>query len=567
MSEHMDETPDCDATTNSGASAMSTLRKSPEWELLRREIYGTAIHFTTGLRFDFRELLSDARNMEVAGRLMWKLIRGFDPQVLIGPGMGAAPLLFSISMAALADGCHLHTLMVRDQRKGHNRRRWVEGRRLPDRSRTVIIDDFMEGGSAIPLIDMALEADGHVLDIRAAAVLFDMWQPLGSRQLSLGRFPVVSLFRRHDIGLSRDCFDAQPPTMTGSYPPFIDAPLWQRFDLNINHQYPYKSSPVIADGAVFVADDSSRVWRHNVDNGDIDWSYESLQRPAKGIVQRLQYAQGSLVFGCYDGTITRLDATDGAIRWRWRQDSSVHATPTLDLERGRLFVNTEQWNDGAPRGHVQAIDWETGRQLWSRPQGYWPPATAAYDPMLNAVIAPCNDRTVSCVDADTGSLRWQVGTAGLVRGQPAIAKGKVMWATEEGVLSCIDIRTGELVWERRYGSPLAHQFLLARADCVFVLDGKWHLLAFDLETGALRWLSRLRAPGCGCPVAYGRYIVVLSRGGQLAVFDPQKEIKVWEGMIGGRYRQPPALSGGLLAAASNDEGLKVFRISTFYEQY
>lgn len=563
----MSKNPKTQGAMNIWAPAMSTLRASTEWEVLRREVYEKAIRFSTGLRFDFRELLSDARNMELAGRLMWSVLRVFEPQVLIGPGMGAAPLLFSICIAALRDGCQLHTLMVRDQRKTHNRRRWVEGRRQPDGSRAVIIDDFMEGGSAISLIDMALEADRHVLDIRAAAILFDMWQPLGSRQLSVMRFPVVSVFRRHDIGLSRDCFDARPPTMKGSYPPFVEAPLWHRFDLNANRQYPNKSTPVIADGGVFAADDSSRVWRHNAENGDIEWCYESLQRPAKGIVQRLQFAQGSLVFGCYDGTIVRLGADDGSVRWRWRQDSSIHATPTLDLAHSRLFINTEQWNDGAPYGHLQAIDWESGHQLWSRPQGYWPPATVAFDSVLGAVIAPCNDRIVSCVDAHTGALRWQVRTTGLVRGQPAVAGGRVIWATEDGVLNCIDIQTGEQVWERRYGSPLAFQFLLVRADCVFVLDGKWNLLAFDLETGALRWVSRLRAQGCGCPVEYGRYLVVLSSGGQLAVFDPQKEIKVWEGAIGGHYRQPPALAPGLLAASSNDHGLKVFRISPFYEEH
>ncbi|KPD14806.1 hypothetical protein ADM96_37315 [Burkholderia sp. ST111] len=562
----MTDEPKIQNAMNIWAGATANLRASSEWEVLRREVYDKAIRFSTGLRFDFRELLSDARNMEMAGRLMWSIIRVFEPQVLIGPGIGAAPLLFSVCIAALRDGCRLQTLMVRDERKTHNRRRWVEGRRQPEGSRAVIVDDFMEGGSAIPLIDMALKADKHVLDIRAAAILFDMWQPLGSRQLSLMRFPVVPVFRRHDVGLSRDCFDARPPTMKGSYPPFVEKPLWHRFELNTNRQYQNKSSPVIAAGAVFAADDSSRVWRHSAGNGNIEWCYESLKRPVKGIVQRLQYVEGSLVFGCYDGTIVRLDANDGSILWRWRQDSSIHATPTLDLAHRRLFINTEQWNDGAPYGHLQAIDWESGRQLWSTPHRYWPPATVAYDPALTAVIAPCNDRIVSCVDAHTGSLRWQVRTAGLVRGQPAIACGRVLWATEDGVLTCIDIRTGEQIWERRYGAALAFQFLLVKEDCVFVLDGRWHLLAFDLESGALRWASRLRAQGCGCPVEYGRYLVVLSCSGQLAVFDPEREIKVWEGAIGGHYHQPPALAGGLLAAASNDQGLKVFRISPFYEE-
>jgi outer membrane protein assembly factor BamB/orotate phosphoribosyltransferase len=538
----------------------------PEWEALRRQIFRYAIHFTKGLRFDFREMLSDPICLKVAGSLMWQLVKPYAPQVLIGPGLGAAPLLAAMSLAALDDGCRVNTLMVRDQRKTHNRRRWIEGQRPPDGSRCVIVDDFMEAGSALGLIDTAIAAEGYDLEIKAAALLFDMWQPLGSRQISVQRFPVVSLFRRHDIGLSRDCFDAQPPSMKGAFPPFIEISCWERFELNTNRRHPYKSSPVIADGAVFAADDASRVMRYNAATGDVEWTYKSLRQTPKGIVQRLQYADGSLVFGCYDGTVTRLDASTGAIRWRWRVASSVHATPTLDLTHGRLFVNCEQWNDGRPVGYLHALDWVSGRPLWRVSQNYWPPATVSYDARLNAVLAPCNDGTLICVDADSGLLRWCCETSGLLRGQPAIAGRRAFWATETGVVRCVDIATGGTLWERHYGKPLAQQSLVVHGDCVFVLDGKWHLFAFACADGALRWMSRLRAPGCGRIEQYGRYLIALSQGGQLAVFNSQTERKLWEGSIGGTFRQAPALGGGLLAAASSDDGLKVFRVNPFYDE-
>jgi len=552
-----------------GQDANSSTR-SPEsereWEHLRQEIYRVAIHFSGGLRFDFRQLLSDGFNLKCAGRLMWQLIKPYDPQVLVGPGFGAAPLLFATTLAALDDGQKLHTLMIRDQRKAHNRKRWVEGERQADGSRAVVIDDFMEGGSAISLIETALNADNHVLDVVAVAVLFDMWQPLGSRQISIERFPVRSIFKRHDIGLSRDCFDAKPPQMKGRFPPFIDAPRWHRFELNHNKRHSLKSAPVIADGAVFAADDASQLWRHNAANGDVEWCYQSVRRPAKGIVQRLQYADGSLVLGCYDGTVTRVDAADGSVRWRWKQGSSIHATPTLDLENNRIFLNTEQWNEGNPVGHLQALDWTTGRQLWASPQAYWPPGSVAYDPESNGVVGACNDGYMSCFEANLGVLRWRINSNGLVRGKPAIAGGYAYWATESAMLCCVDMQTGATRWETPYGVPGGHQWTLVESDLVYVLDGKWHLLAFDAQTGRLRWLGRLRSQGCTAPVRYGKYLVVLSEGGELAVFDSAQRLKVWEGAIGGTYRQNPALADGILAAASNDTGLKLFDVHPFYSE-
>jgi len=544
----------------------ANVRAEPEWEILRRKICARAIQLSDRLNFDFREMLTEADTLEMASSLLWRLVKPFSPTVLVGPGYGAAPLLSAIALAARKDGVNLNVLMVRDVRKKHHMKKWVEGRRQPAGSRAVIVDDFMQAGTAVPLVERALKADRHPLNIAAVVLIFDMWEPLGSRQISLSRLPVVSLFRRHDVGLSRDCFDAKPPEMKGEWPDFIEQRLWWRFDLNKKTDYPWKSSPVIADGAVFAADDHCNVWRHALADGAIEWKYESLADPVKGIVQLMQYAGGSLVFGCYDGTVTRLDARSGRVQWRVRQDSSIHATPAIDVENGRVFINTEQWNGGAPFGSVIALDWSSGRLLWQHKHRYWAPGSPFHSPENEVVLATSNDRSMVCVDAASGEKRWQFDTHGLVRGRPVISDGRAYAATERGRLHCIDIASGEEAWTIRYGAAQKHGFLLARAGCIYLFDGKWHLSAFDAGTGELRWINRLRSEGSWCPVACGEYLVALSRGGHIAVLDPRSELKVWEDSIGGIYGQSPAIADGYMAAASNDQGLKVFKLNSHYLQ-
>jgi outer membrane protein assembly factor BamB/orotate phosphoribosyltransferase len=546
--------------------SLAGMRRTPEWELLRRLIHTEAVRFTHKLAYDFRLMLTQARLTEIAGRLMWQLIRPFNPSVIVGPGFGSAPLLYGIALAALRDGVSLQVLQVRQRRKDHNMRRWVEGKRAPAGSVAVLVDDFMVTGGTLGLVKRALKADRHDLRIVGAAIFFDTWQPLGSRQMTVSRLPVISLFKRHDLGLTRDAFDARPPLMKGSFPPFVDKPLWWRYDLNRKTRYPHRSAPVIADGAVFVADDRSNVWRHDLRDGAIQWKYQSLARPLKGIVQLLQFHDDSLVFGCYDGTVTRLDAASGAVRWRVRQDSSIHATPALDAARGRVFINTEQWNGGAPLGNLAALDWATGRMVWRYPHWYWAPGSPYYCARNDVVLATCNDSTFVCVDALDGTLRWKYRTRGLVRGRPVSAGPHAYVATEKGRLHCIDIASGEERWTIRYGKGLKHVFLVARGGCVYLFDGKWYLSAFDEQSGALRWISRLRDQGAWCPVACGAYFAALSRHGQLAVLDPRREIKVWEGKLGGTYLQAPAIGAGHLAMASNDQGLKLYKINDFYLQ-
>ncbi|GAB7541627.1 hypothetical protein CS8_012900 [Cupriavidus sp. 8B] len=303
-------------------------------------------------------------------------------------------------------------------------------------------------------------------------------------------------------------------------------------------------------------------------SGEAAWRYESLAKPYKGIVQQLQHADGSLVFGCYDGTVTRLNGENGEIQWRWRPDSHVHATPVIDLANRRLYINTEQENSGEPFGHLYSLDWKTGRVLWRHRHAYWPPATVAYSPTHRSVVATCNDKSIVCLDADTGELRWQARSKGLVRGRPALAGDRVLVATENGHLQSFDMHTGAEANARRHGAGLHQQFLHVQDGIAYVLDGKGHLTAFDVDGLGIRWLTRLRSSGVWMPVAFNGYLVVLSREGHLAVLDPQREVKLWEGSIGGVYRQPPALgyAGGIpmLVAASNHSGLKAFRIHDFY---
>ncbi|MFZ6721373.1 PQQ-binding-like beta-propeller repeat protein [Undibacterium sp. Ji49W] len=552
------------------STLISTLKNDPVWRNLSEEIHLKAILLGNSLTYDFREMLTQADNVENAGILMWKLIKPYKPEVLVGPGLGATPLLYGIAAAALKDGENLSIMMVRDKRKEHNRRRWVEGAKFRENARAIIIDDFLGKGSAIALVEEALRADGRKLQICAVAIFYDLWEPLGSRQISLGRYPVVSLFKRHDIGLSRDCHDAAPPLMKGEYPDFIDKPQWWRFNLNGHTDHPLKCSPVIADNAVFVGDDHSRIWRFDGETGETDWQYQSLGTPLKGIVQRLQFADNSISFGCYDGTVTRLDCKTGDVVWRWRQDSHVHATPEVDLANQRIFVNTEQENYGAAFGHLIALDWRNGQLLWQHTHKYWPPASPVYSALHNLVMATCNDKTLTCVDANNGEIKWQKKTRGMVRGKPGINSTSVFVASETGYLQSYDLVTGDEKWSRRHGAPNRHQFLHTDEEFVYVLDGQYHLSAFNTTNGELCWISKLRAKGVTAPVPFGQHFIVLSENGAIAVIDSRKKIKLWESYAGGHYQQPPAVGyindQPFMALASNASGLKAFKIHSYYDQ-
>lgn len=536
---------------------------------LKRAIFEHALLLADKPSFDFKNLLTRSALARSAGRQLWALIRPLSPDVLIGPGFGGAPLLYAIAFAALeTDGVDLKLWMVRGERKPHRTRRWVEGPECAPEARAVIVDDFLGKGSAIDLVDEALQADTRRVCLVGAAVLLDYQHPEGALRMAVSRFPVLSLFRRHDLGLTRDCTGPLGPAAAQEAPPLIRSTLWWRFDIEGHAERPAKSSPLVADGAVFYADGRSRVWRVAGDSGEVVWRYSALEQPLKGIVQRLQWVDDSLVFGCYDGTATRLDARTGKLLWRWRLDAHVHATPVVDLANQRVFISTEQGGDGEPFGHLFCLDWSTGRVRWRHRLGFWAPGTPVYDAGADLVVATANDQSLVGVGASDGQLRWRAETRGLVRGQPAIFGKQVIVATEDGILQSFDLEQGAPCLERPYGRGSKHQYLSVDGDTVHVFDGSGHLVGLDAWDFRVRWIHRLRSPGVWAPVFWGRYAVVLSENGHLAVVDTASGDKPWEGRIAGDYLQQPAVGRigefQVLACASHTAGLQLFSVDSYY---
>ncbi|HEX7639895.1 MAG TPA: PQQ-binding-like beta-propeller repeat protein [Burkholderiaceae bacterium] len=557
------------------ASAPATIRpvgavRDADLAPLRDATLERVIRLGPNVIYNFKDLLCRSELAMLAGRELWKRIRRFEPEVLVGPGFGGIPLLYTTAMAAMAqDGISVGLWLVRDQRKADVGKPWITGPRYEHPPRTVVIDDFLGRGSAIQLIDQAAERQGRRFDLRAIAVLYDNWYWIGSRQLSVSRCPVVSLFRRHELGLTRDCHDAAPPLMKGAAPPMIERPLWSRFDFHGRPDFPRKSSPVVAAGAVFAADDRARVWRFDALTGEAMWRRRSQEIPEKGIVQQLQHVDGSLVYGCYDGTVTRVGDERGDLIWRWKVDAHVHATPAVDLAARRLFINTESGTRSSPSGRLMALDWDTGHTLWTFQHAFWAPGTARHDRAHRAVVASCNDHSLVCVDDDSGSLRWRALTKGLVRGQPAITGNRVIVCTEDGWLQAFDLASGEMLRERRSGiGGKLHQFTHVADGLVYALDANQLLAAFDTEDFRLVWLGKLRSPADWAPQPWGRFLAVLSSQGEVAVFDTATRLKLWEDRIEGRFSQPPALGRAagvpLFVCASSQGSLQAYRIHDHY---
>ena len=77
--------------------------------------------------------------------------------------------------------------------------------------------------------------------------------------------------------------------------------------------------------------------------------------------------QGGILIGSYDGTFYALDASSGALRWKFSANGPISGSATV-LGHVVYFSTLKQ--------RTYALDARTGRELWSWPDGKYSPIVA-----------------------------------------------------------------------------------------------------------------------------------------------------------------------------------------------
>ena len=196
-------------------------------------------------------------------------------------------------------------------------------------------------------------------------------------------------------------------------------------------------------------------------------------------------ADGKVYFGSGDGNIYALDATTGALKWKFHTDNVVHASPAA--ADGILYIGS--WDT-----FFYAINANTGKQLWKfktgddakihNQTGIQGSATVAN----GIVYFGCRDSNLYALDAHTGAKKWAFyNKTSWVIGTPAVRDGKVYFATSEpAFLHVVDANTGaeafslNLHWPAFSSPTLAGNFLYIGTH-----EGKFH--AIDLAAQKIAW--------------------------------------------------------------------------------
>ncbi len=197
------------------------------------------------------------------------------------------------------------------------------------------------------------------------------------------------------------------------------------------------STPAIANGKVYFGGHLGLYCR-DAGTGDFIWSNEtsgpiSWSSPA--------VADGKVYFGSYDDKLYCLDADDGSEIWTYATENNVFSSPAVF--DGKVYIGLKESN-------LICLDADTGDFIWSYNTG----GDISSSPSITdgKVYVGSYDFKLYCLDADTGDFIWSYLTGSSILSSPAVADGKVYFGSYDEKMYCLDADDGAEIWSHKTGS-------------------------------------------------------------------------------------------------------------------
>ncbi len=199
------------------------------------------------------------------------------------------------------------------------------------------------------------------------------------------------------------------------------------------------------------------------------------------------------------GRIYALDASTGAIRWRFAGGSGIWYPGSID-PGGRLYAGTP--NPTRSSGTLLVLDAKTGKLLWTD-HGTAPVLATLGE--TDVVFGAGQAGRVVAWNGATNKRRWTMAYAHRRLFVPVVDRCGSGSATSRFV--ALDAKTGTTLWEHRLPSPALGCATVAN-DVVFTATFAGVVYGFSTKDGTLLWHAAMPAGVSACPAVVGDLLVV-----------------------------------------------------------
>jgi outer membrane protein assembly factor BamB len=274
------------------------------------------------------------------------------------------------------------------------------------------------------------------------------------------------------------------------------------------------------------------------------WTFKA----GKPIKAGAAIADGRVFVGDDSGIVHALQLADGKELWTFKMEGGIEATP-LVLD-GTVFL-------GSSDAHVYAIDAKTGTEKWRYETGDKVLGSVNYAKNPDGpgwwLIFGSYDMMLHVLDATSGKRVFTVETENYINGAPAIsAAGEVVFGGCDAFIHIVSLK------ERKEVRKLETEAYIAGSAA---LDGGMgyvgnygnQVLAFSVADGTVLWRYRDRNfPYFSSPAMTPQYAIIGGRDKRLHCIDREKGTAAWIFQARGQIDSSPVLCGDSVVVGSQD---------------
>src|SRR5271157_4135954 len=300
------------------------------------------------------------------------------------------------------------------------------------------------------------------------------------------------------------------------------------------------STPVVANGRIYVGSDDCKLYCLNATTGVKIWSYTA------GNEVRISpaVAGGFVFFGSDDAHVYCLNAITGAFVWSYFTGNNVEGSSPA-IANGFVYVGCENYN-------VYCLNATTGALVWSYSTGNYIMSSPAV--IGGRLYIGSNDHNLYCLNAITGAFLWSYTTGSGVWSSPSVVDGRVYVGSNDNNVYCLNATTGVYMWSYSTGGWVISTPAIAggRLFVGIACAPTDKIYCLDAITGAFIWASTTGEIEWSSPAVAAGLVYVGSWDGKIYCFDASNGLLDWSYTTGGIIDSSPAISGGRVYVGSRD---------------
>jgi outer membrane protein assembly factor BamB len=334
------------------------------------------------------------------------------------------------------------------------------------------------------------------------------------------------------------------------------------------------SSPIVANGTVYVMDSFGVVHSINATTGAVNWDSQtpSEKRNESSLYGGgLAYDNGHLYATNGLGFLAELDLNSGGILWSTRPAGPLRGAPTI--ADGTIYVMTED-------NRIYALNQADGTVKWNQSAalelagvfGTASPAVAQ-----GTVVAGFSSGELNAYRYENGRQVWQdalqrtsirtsVSSLNDIDASPVIDGGQVFAIGAGGRMVGLELNSGQRQWELNIAG-ISTPWLAG--DWLFVVTDDARLMCVNRASGHVRWINQLpefrKAKSKKGPLFYkgpilaGDRLIVVGSNGVIVSVDPQDGSFKSQTRLRYGISQPPVVANNMLYVYDDDGVLHAYR--------